>query len=150
MQLNRRKNKPQGSRLVRGCWCKECSKTCPVHVLGPMLDELQHGEKMFPGISAGEALRMLRVMLTALGIAKAQQYRTHDLRRGHAKDLQLSGGLTWRVHAWRSGWRCVPGAPLWEILAAGEWRSPAFLAYLDLHRSVHAARYWLYTCARAC
>ena len=26
------------------------------------------------------------------------------------------------------------GAPLWKILAAGEWRSPAFLDYLDVHR----------------
>ena len=26
------------------------------------------------------------------------------------------------------------GAPLWEILEAGEWSSPAFLKYLDLHR----------------
>lgn len=26
------------------------------------------------------------------------------------------------------------GAPLWKILAAGEWRSPAFLEYLDMHR----------------
>jgi hypothetical protein len=25
------------------------------------------------------------------------------------------------------------GAPLHEILAAGEWRSPAFLEYLDRH-----------------
>ena len=25
------------------------------------------------------------------------------------------------------------GAPLWEILAAGEWSSPAFLKYVDLH-----------------
>ena len=23
------------------------------------------------------------------------------------------------------------GAPLWQILAAGEWRSPAFMEYLD-------------------
>ena len=28
----------------------------------------------------------------------------------------------------------LPGAPLWVILAAGEWTSPAFLKYLDLHR----------------
>ena len=27
---------------------------------------------------------------------------------------------------------CI-GAPLWEILEAGQWRSPAFLKYLDLH-----------------
>ena len=25
----------------------------------------------------------------------------------------------------------VAGAPLWEFLAAGEWRSPAFMEYLD-------------------
>ena len=30
--------------------------------------------------------------------------------------------------------QCVLCAPLWEILAAGEWRSPAFMKYLDLHR----------------
>ena len=28
----------------------------------------------------------------------------------------------------------VRGAPLGEILEAGEWSSPAFLKYLDLHR----------------
>ena len=43
-------------------------------------------------------------------------FRTQDLRRGHALDLQLSG------------------APLWAILSAGEWKSPAFLQYLDMHR----------------
>ena len=26
------------------------------------------------------------------------------------------------------------GAPLWEILEAGQWASPAFLKYLDLHK----------------
>ena len=26
------------------------------------------------------------------------------------------------------------GAPLYMILAAGEWRSPAFLSYIDLHK----------------
>ena len=29
---------------------------------------------------------------------------------------------------------CFAGAPLWKILEAGEWRSPAFLAYLDINR----------------
>ena len=31
-------------------------------------------------------------------------------------------------------WVYASGAPLWEILAAGEWPSPSFLKYLDLHR----------------
>ena len=52
-------------------------------------------------------------MRESLGLADADEYRTHDLRRGHALDLQLAG------------------APLHEILKAGDWRSPAFLAYLD-------------------
>ena len=28
---------------------------------------------------------------------------------------------------------CLAGASLYEILAAGEWKSPAFMAYLDLN-----------------
>ena len=31
------------------------------------------------------------------------------------------------------------GARLWEILQAGEWKSPAFLAYLQLHKVECAA-----------
>ena len=29
---------------------------------------------------------------------------------------------------------CLLGAPLHAILSAGEWRSPAFLSYLDVER----------------
>jgi hypothetical protein len=28
----------------------------------------------------------------------------------------------------------MAGAPLWQILAAGEWRSPAFMEYLDKYQ----------------
>ena len=45
----------------------------------------------------------------------ASKFRTHDLRRGHAQDLADSG------------------APLVDILNAGQWRSPAFLEYLDIN-----------------
>lgn len=114
--LRRRKNKPGGSRLVRTCWCSESTATCPVHVIGPVLDQLAPGMPLFNEISAASALHVLREMLTLLGVDQAMAYRTHDLRRGHALDLQLSG------------------APLYEILAAGEWKSPAFLAYLDIER----------------
>jgi len=60
------------------------------------------------------ALGSLRAILKALDVEGWKWYRTHDLRRGHARDLQLSG------------------ANLFHILSAGEWKSPAFLAYLDL------------------
>ena len=91
LSLNRRKNRPQGSRLVRGCWCKRSTSTCPVHVLGPLLKQKAAGERLFPGITAGDALSGLRSMLKALNVPRADEYRTHDFRRGHAKDLQLSG-----------------------------------------------------------
>ena len=114
--LKRRKNKAGGSRLVRKCWCKQCTRTCPIHVLGKFVQGSPHGSQLFSGITAASALTALRHMLKSLGVSGHEAYRTHDLRRGHALDLQCSG------------------APLWEILEAGEWTSPAFLKYLDLHR----------------
>ena len=111
--LRRRKNRPQGSRLSRRCWCSSCRATCPVHTLGPWVARCGLGRGLFGGISAAAALRTLREMLAALGVQGAGLFRLHDLRRGHAKDLQEAG------------------ATLAEILAAGEWRSCAFMAYLD-------------------
>ena len=62
---------------------------------------------------ARSALQTLRGWLRVLKIEQAANYRTHDLRRGHARDMVQSG------------------ARLGEILRAGEWRSAAFLSYLD-------------------
>ena len=91
LKLQRRKNKSGGSRLVRGCWCTECKLTCPLHVLGPLVDQRGSGKNLFPGITAASALTMLREMLEVVGAQEARSYRTHDSRRGHAKDLQVSG-----------------------------------------------------------
>ena len=93
LKLQRRKNKSGGSRLVRGCWCTKCKLTCPLHVLGPLVDQRGSGKNLFPGITAASALTMLREMLEVVGAQGARSYRTHDLRRGHAKDLQVSGWL---------------------------------------------------------
>ena len=110
-----RKNKERGSRLVRGCWCRESMATCPLHVLGPVLDTCETGHEIFPGITPASALSVLRDVLDKLGVDDAWAYRTHDFRRGHAQDLIESG------------------SPLSVILAAGEWKSPAFLAYINEH-----------------
>ncbi len=87
------------------------------------------------GVVAG-AVASLRAMLEATGTERALSYRPHDLRRGHAEDLRLSGlACAWCcfcVAVMQSA--MTAGAPLWKILAAGEWRSPAFLDYLDVHR----------------
>ena len=87
---------------------------CPVHALWHgFFEGLAMGATPWARVSAGEVRRKLRVGLVALSVANAESYSTHDFRRGHAKDLQDSG------------------APLSVILAAGGWRSAAFITYLD-------------------
>ena len=105
-----RKNRPTGSKLVRSCWCAEskarfsvlpqsmfivkiefCDQlTCPRHVLGELCQN-QKEALPFRSITAANALKVLRVMLGLVGVTDPEKYRTHDLRRGHAKDLQLAG-----------------------------------------------------------
>ena len=82
---------------------------------------LSPGDKPFENISPAEALQFLRVFLCRLHVKNAGRYRTHDLRRGHAQDL------------------VERGATLAEILRAGQWRSPAFLQYLDMQELEHGA-----------
>ena len=62
-----------------------------MHVVGPVLQELQPGEALFHGISAHDALVKLRFMLAAIRVEKSELYRCHDIRRGHALDLQCAG-----------------------------------------------------------
>lgn len=66
-------------------------ETCPVHVIGPFLDSVAHGSKIFDGTTAATALCTLRFILGQIGVERATDYRTHDLRRGHAQDLVESG-----------------------------------------------------------
>ena len=66
-------------------------ETCPVHVIGPVLDSVAHGSKLFGGATAANALCTLRFILGQLGVERVTDYRTHDLRRGHAQDLVESG-----------------------------------------------------------
>jgi len=114
--LKRRKNKQHGSILTRSCTCRSARAICVVHVLGPVLEKCRVGQPVFGGCTAASAMEYLRMMLLAVNVDRATEYRTHDLRRGHAEDLAEAG------------------RPLHEILTAGEWSSPAFLKYLDLHK----------------
>ena len=90
-------------------------------MLGKFFCKLEAGTKPFADMSPASVLEGLRARLKLLGVPNAEKYRTHDFRRGHAKDLLAAG------------------ATLYEILAAGEWKPPAFLKYQDLkelHRDV--------------
>ena len=129
LRLASRKNVPSGTELVRGCWCAKQPATCPVHVLGKLAATRARGHKLFPGLTPGRALRSLRRILTMLSVSEAQLYRTHDLRRGHAQ-----------ARAPRPLARCdragvqdmlEGGSRLGAILKAGQWRSPAFLQYIN-------------------
>ena len=108
--------------------------TCPLHRLGPLVESLPRGHAVFRGITAAKALSMLRTMLEALGVEKWYEYRTHDLRRGHAQDLVDAGWNAAPTGHLSALARLPTGAPLYQILAAGEWSSPAFLAYIDDHK----------------
>ena len=116
-------------RLVRTCWCHKCKLTCPVHVLGRWLRRglacgvwgvccianrrtVPVGDKPF-SVRPASALADMRALLAEAKVKNAWEYRTHDLRRGHAQDLVEAGGT------------------LAEVLRAGEWRSAAFANYID-------------------
>ena len=155
LRLRRRKNRRQGSFLTRGCWCKRSPTTCPVHVVGRWLATRQRGDLLFPGITPAVALCILRRHLCALGVTDSGEYRTHDFRRGHAEATARLLAARCRGQQARLGQDLrLSGCTLAEILRAGEWRrarafcrlvcvscvraapcsrSPAFLAYLDLH-----------------
>jgi len=113
LQLQRRKNTDGGSEFKRGCWCKKCTLTCPVHVLGKYFLDCGPASKPFACSDARSALAILRGWLSHLKVNEASKFRAHDLRRGHARDMARNG---WRLH---------------EILSAGEWRSAAFMSYQD-------------------
>ena len=132
LELERRKNVPTGSKLVRGCWCKESPATCPLHILDPLVASCAFGQRVFD-VSPASALGVLREVLSEMGIDQAENYRTHDLRRGHAQDLVDSGmycNFFCMLGCFGRG-AMFAGATLAVILAAGEWKSPAFLSYID-------------------
>ena len=133
VSLKRQKNMPGGSVLRRRCRCKESPLTCPVHVAWPAVRDVTPGGLIFAGIGANAARCKLREMLSSLRVRDAQLYWTHDLRRGHAKDLQLSGTRPSCRMSLSALLLSRAGAPLFEILQAGQWRRPTFLSYLDLH-----------------
>ena len=113
LHLAWRKNSNRPVRLTRACWCDHDKATCPFHVFWHFCLTRPVGAAIFPAMTAGGTLHALRERLSVLRVPAAADYGTQDFRRGHARDLQASG------------------SDVATILAAGGWRSAAFLAYLD-------------------
>ena len=96
-----------------------------MHALGAFYAGLADGSQPFAQYSAGFVLGELKTWLECLRVPSAVAYRTQDFRRGHARDLQQSDERmlpTEAIHV-----SIASGSGLYEILKAGEWRSPAFL-----------------------
>jgi hypothetical protein len=57
LALKRRKNKPEGSRLVRKCSCRQSAISCVYCRFKPMLETARPGQPMFPGLTPAGTLR---------------------------------------------------------------------------------------------
>jgi len=124
LRLLRRKNREHESVVKRTCWCDNNPAhacTCPVHVLGAYLAGVVPGCQPFGVWDKRSVLQKLRQRLHMIGVPEAAKFRTHDFRRGHARDMQ------------------VGGKNLYQILKAGDWKSLAYLAYMDKTELEHCA-----------
>ena len=107
IRLARRKHRPQGSLLVRTCACAGASPhCCTVHAVAPLLRNKGAGATLFDLTSSSS-----RRMLTLLGRKDANKCILKAFRAGRATSLAAAG------------------SPKGVILAAGEWKSSAFLRY---------------------
>jgi len=111
--FDRRKNREAPTRQTRGCWCKCCTVTCPVHGLTLLDNPALLGSAPFEKCGPTKTTNALRRRLAKLGVADAPSFTLKGFRRGHARDIAMRGGR------------------LAEILHAGSWTSKAFAAYLD-------------------
>jgi hypothetical protein len=144
LRMLRRKNKPKGSGVIkRICSCRGGETTCAVHTLwNKFFATLPDGARPWTHVSADKARQRSRQVLQNLRVPNADGYGTHDLRRGHAEvslclNLCLASlsAATAPCQDMRKS-----GCKLAEILNAGQWKSAAFLKYLDevgiMHTSV--------------
>ncbi|CAD7935941.1 unnamed protein product [Amoebophrya sp. A120] len=119
--LRSRKNRDEGTHLVRPCSCGSVPadlkrlvswrEICPVHVVGAFVRSKKHGEALFPSIT----YKFILDKMKEAGRAEAApaNFGTQSLRRGAAQSIVACGGN------------------LRDILVAGEWSSKAFREYLD-------------------
>ena len=111
IRLSRRKNRSMGSWLQRQCACHEGDpQCCVVHVTERLLQLAGEGCTLFQWTSHQFIARLKR-HLALLGHTHANLVTLKSFRAGRATSLAAAG------------------RNLGTILAAGEWRSTAFLRY---------------------
>ena len=123
IRFSRRKNLPNGCILSRPCFCKlearSARRLCPVHAIWPAIAaRVRCGEMLFPGYTTQNVNTTIKAVLAKLDIPQAELYTSHGFRRGAAQELKERG--------------CQ-----WPIVASlGEWRSLAFMGYIDIAKDV--------------
>ena len=115
--LRSRKNWPNGATIARKCICNSKRHVlCALHALIHFVQRTQRpaSEKgrLFQ-VTYPKFLRELKHDLAALGVPKAMFFTTKCFRRGSAMEILKRGGN------------------LATVLKAGQWRSHAFLNYLE-------------------
>ena len=109
----RRKNRPSGSILSRRCTCPvQGRQHCVVHRMQELLLGKQVGDRLFPW-SQKTVQGKLRAYLQVLTVQDAHLFTFKAFRAGKATAMAASG------------------SSLGLILAAGEWRSAAYLHYVN-------------------
>ena len=61
--LRKRKNKPEGSRLIRKCSCVKSPASCAYHLIGQLIDEVPIGSPLFGSISPSGTVVFAQVQL---------------------------------------------------------------------------------------
>ena len=127
LRLARRKHRPRGSWLVRPCTCSlkrsllGGATYCVVHRMAKYMHNRLVGRRLWD-FTAQSFLGSLRRFLKVLKFNQADQLTLKAFRAGKATELAKAG------HS------------LGHILQAGEWRSAAFLRYVDVEQvEIHTA-----------
>jgi len=130
IRWRRRKHRPAGSLLKRPCTCKDGqgqSPYCVVHRVQQWVQacNIKTGQKLWehePGkvATGSQMLSKLKRCLILLGYQEASLYSWKSVRAGKATEM------------------AAQGFTLGQVLAAGEWRSSAYMNYIDETGSDHA------------
>ena len=111
-QVAATENRPRGSLLRRPCTCQKDPRFCVVHLAERALMHKQIGQKLWSGMPS-HFIKILRCFLGQLKVPHPELFTPKAFRAGKATALAAAG------------------SNLGDILMAGEWKSAAFLAYID-------------------
>jgi hypothetical protein len=119
-----------GTCMRRGCFCNGkrdergedvLAEICPVCVIGPYVEKVKPGERLFPNYTYQKMLAKLKKVCKELKLKLPAPVGTHSLRRGMLQTMENRG------------------ASPTELMNLGEWSSNAINEYRNLQQAEAAA-----------